>query len=76
MIGFSHYADELCKQLAIASERGDKEVLIDAGNIHYSLSARYELNSNCWAAMEAAMCEGDLVRMMGLSVCYRLPRPH
>jgi hypothetical protein len=76
MVSYHEYADELRLVLAIATERGEAHVLVDAGNIHYSLSNRYELQSACWGAMEAAMGEDDRVVMMGSSILYRLPRPH
>jgi hypothetical protein len=74
MVSFDHYAHELRAQLVRATERGDTRVVIDAGNLHHSLSNRYELSAECWGAMEAAMGEGDKIEMMGLSICYQLPR--
>lgn len=76
MVSYDHYAHELRTVLATAAERGESDILVDAGNLHHSLSARYELDSDCWGAMEAAMSEGDKVEMMGISIRYRLPRPH
>jgi hypothetical protein len=57
MVSYHDYADELRLVLAIATERGKARVLVNAGNIHYSLSNRYELQTACWGAMEAAMGE-------------------
>lgn len=80
---FSEYfRDELLGQMARATARGGKHILVNAGELHCSLRdfiGSDHHSSSCCDAMEAEMKAGDICVVeksngAGLTIRYLLPR--
>jgi hypothetical protein len=74
MVSMDHCAHELHTQLVKATKRGVGHIVITSPELHRALSARSELNNECWDAMESAMLPVDIV-IDKVTVRYLLPRP-
>jgi hypothetical protein len=77
-----HFRDELLGQMARATARGAKNILINSGELHCSLGDFPGANHHsaaCCEAMESEMKTGDILVVeksngWGLTIRYMLPR--
>ena len=77
-----HFRDELLGQMARATARGGKNILINSAELHSSLGDFPGANHHstaCCEAMEGEMKTGDIIVVeksngFGLTIRYLLPR--
>lgn len=74
MVSIDHYAHELHRQLAAATDLGAATVIITLAELHSAVAARSDVNDDCWLAMENILTAEDLVIDSGV-IRYVLPRP-
>jgi hypothetical protein len=82
MMFSEHFRDELLGQMARATARGGKNILINSAELHSSLGDFPGANHHstaCCEAMEGEMKTGDIIVVeksngFGLTIRYLLPR--
>jgi len=84
MVSVDHFAHQLRMQLKKAAAQGATKAVITSGELYRSLRG-YPGSTHgmpaCCDAMRAEMKSGDNLLVdhpkgVGMTVCYRLPRPH
>jgi hypothetical protein len=74
LVSIDHYAHELHRQLAAATDLGAATVIITSAEPHSAVAASSDVNDDCWLAMEKIFTAEDLVIDSGV-IRYVLPRP-